>query len=143
MGYVSGFDDIVPFHGLTPNVFHADESMLLFTLEMLLSLVSSTRDPFFLTIICYNEANLHLKLTSLPIYVKSPDNLIASWVYDGDDPGVDLDYQQSTTYISSHAMFGVNCPMEVIEWGLESVDGMIVLNFSTTKLQNRTFFIMR
>ena len=117
--------------------------MLIFTLEMLPSVVSSTRDPLFLTIIRYDEANLHLKLTSLPIYVKSPDNLIASWVYDGDDPGVDLDYQQSTTYISSHAMFEVNCPMEVIEWGLESVDGMIVLNFSTTKLQNRTFFIMR
>ena len=30
-------------------------------------------------------------------------------------------------------MFGVNRPMEVIEWGLESIDGMIVLNFSSVQ----------
>ena len=97
MEYVSGFENIVLFHGITPNMSHADESMLLFTLEMLSSVVSSTTDPYFFIIIHYDEPNLHLKLTSLTIYVKSPDNLIASWIYDSDDPGVDLDYQQSTT----------------------------------------------
>ena len=30
-------------------------------------------------------------------------------------------------------MFGVNCQMETIEWGMESVSGMIVLSFSSVQ----------
>ena len=30
-------------------------------------------------------------------------------------------------------MFRVNCPIEVIEWGLEGVDGMIIQNFSSVQ----------
>lgn len=93
----------------------------------------SSRRPFYATIRAFNHAGLKSRVTSQPIYVIARSNNVGSLVTDGNSANRDIDYQNTTTYLSGHVRFGVNCPMRSVEWAIENIDGNLVLNFTSVE----------
>ena len=134
IGTVAKGDNIYGYRVIVPD---KDNNEYRYTIDHL-SLDSNLREPLYFTIRAVNYVGLHTDLTSSPVYIKSYTNIQNSWVYDGKDPLVDIDYQNYTTFISAHLHYGIHCPLRTLEWGVESADGMIFKNFTEVSLEYKT-----
>lgn len=120
-------DDVVSYSIITPTL-----SSQLYQVNNLV-LNASYAGPLYFTIRAINNAFLYTDSTSNAVYVKSTTNRGQSWVYDG-TIGTDIDFQNTTTYISGIFHYSVNCPLKSLEWAVEGTDGIIVKNFTDIPL---------
>ena len=134
VGQDSGGDDILKFH--TIDVEIKDSEWATYTLQSF-DIDSQSRHPYYFTIRTFDNVGLYSDITSRPVYIKSDDNALPSWVYDGDGTtsADDRDYQVSTTHVSGRAFFGVNCPMKTLEWSIVGIDGLAMKNFTELELE--------
>ena len=131
VGHTPGADDIITFHTITPT--QSTTSQHLQTTLDRVTFNHSSRRPFYATVRAFNNAGLHSRVTSPPVYVISQSNALQSFITDGSTLGRDNDYQNVTTMISGHVRFGTSCPMQSVEWAIENVDGNLVLNFTSVE----------
>ena len=111
---------------------------------------AGSQGVFFNIRVC-NENRIHSVLSSNPIFVKSDTVLEGSWVFDGNIPGQDINFQTSTTEYKGQAHINVNCPLRSAQWAIECVDGTIVqqyrdidtmINFADNFIESQNVFFM-
>ena len=137
IGHFSGGDDVVAFHTIDIEV--VDDTWGIYVLSGIDRVYSETRNPYYFTVRSFNSAGLYYDIVSMPVYVKSEGNTEVSWVIDGDTGTEDRDYQYSSTQASGRAFFGINCPMRMVEWSVEGIDGIVAKNFTEIDLETAQY----
>ena len=146
-GYSPGNDDLLTFQTISPLPFSAGgiTGDVLYHQIHPVNFTGALRQGIYFSIQVYNCHQLYSVLSSNPVYIKSDLTLEASWIYDGNDSSSDIEYQTSTTEISAHVHLGVNCPIRMAQWAVESVDGMLAQDYieveGLTLDLNNTFFL--
>ena len=90
------------------------------------SLPVTSRKALYFNVKALSNNGLHSVLSSRPVYVKSEANPTANMVYDGINDSFDIDYQFSITVISGSFEIGTSCPLQSVQWLVETVDGIVV-----------------
>ena len=136
IGYSPGSDEVHSFQDTQPLV--TDSGALSYDLSPV-DFPAGSRAPVYVSVKGFNNAGYHTTISSNAIYIISDDNTYISWVNDGGDSRTDIEYQISTGRIEGTFSTGINCPLVSIQWAVEAVDGMRVLNFTTASVVDSTF----
>ena len=136
VGYSRGSDEVHSFQDVQPLVT-ASGSLSYELFPVYFSAVA--REPVYVSVRGFNNAGYHTTISSEEIYIISDENTYTSWIHDGGDPQMDIEYQTSTSRIECTFNTGVNCPLASIQWAVEAADGMIVLNFTSVNIVDGTF----
>lgn len=127
IGWTPSDDSVFAFHKVTVEI--KDDGWVYYNLPLLNTINSLSRKPYYFTIRAVNNVGLYFDVSSSPVYFKSDQTTLSSWVYDGDNKLKDREYQAFTDVFDGNAFFGINCPMKLVEWSIEGSDGIVIKSF--------------
>ena len=137
IGYSPGSEEVYSFQDARPLVTNSG-SLSYEVFPVYFSAVSTA--AVYVSVRGFNNAGYHTTITSNAIYIISDENTYTSRVYDGGDAQMDIEYQTSTSRIEGTFSTGVNCPLASVQWAVEAVDGMRVLNFTIASISDSRAF---
>lgn len=125
LGYSPGNDDLLSYRPFDPLIF---DGIGYYTLTSVSFSAAARRAVYFNVKFC-NPDQLCSVISSSPVFIKSSASSQPSWIFDGEDPTLDINYQTSTTSLSGHFHVGTNCPLVEAHWAVESTDGELVQDY--------------